>query len=84
MFPESKEKKKNRDSQVLLKLKTKHNVIQARIKGLMDRGDDVQQELSELHTDLKKKLRLRSLLLKRANGGLVPEEEDELQALGEE
>ena len=83
MFPDSKKTKNKRDSQVISKLKLKQTMIEARIKNLLDKGEDVQQEIDELHEDLKKKLRLRSLVLKRSNGGLLPEEEIELQSLGE-
>jgi len=55
--------------------------VDDRIKNIEEASSDVQSDFFELHNRKMKDLRVRTLVLKKLNGGLTLSEEEELHLL---
>ncbi len=52
-----------------------------RVKSIQQDADDSAADLFDFHDEKMRELKIRTLVLKKKNGGLTPEEENELDKL---
>lgn len=77
-----KEPKNKGDSKVLRELRCQQEDLDEKIQSLHESDDEKSREIGNVFVQTRKKIRYRILSIKRKNGGLTEDEEQELQALG--
>ena len=78
----NRQTRKKKGSRVVEKIQKEQRVGDDTVMDLAQKDDRFHESLNDLHSDVMREMRCKTLQKKKENGGLSPEEEDELAKLG--
>ena len=73
---------KKRESRIVKKIQEQQQATDQTVSEIAQKDDDLHDELGDLHNDVMRRMRVRTLRIIKKNGGLTLEQEQELILLG--
>lgn len=71
-----------KESRIVKKIQEQQQVTDETVSQIAQKDDDIHDKLGDLHNDVMRRMRIRTLRLMKKNGGLTSEQEQELVLLG--